>query len=136
MATSTPRPSVSRLISATTSQPVGSRVIVAPNWRDDSTTLGQRIHADDQCRTTQPGSKRRTQTDRSLGEHRHAVTDLHIAALCPGYAGGRDVRDHEDLLIRQVSGIGVRFARASGTRRYSAHAPLMVFPNLHPPIGP
>jgi hypothetical protein len=58
----------------------------------------------DQCRTAQPCSKRRTQTDRSLGEHRHAVTDLHIAALRPGDAGGSDVRDHEDLLIRQSLG--------------------------------
>ena len=34
------------------------------------------------------------------------------------------------------SGIGARFARASGTSRYSAHAPSMVLPKRQPPSGP
>jgi len=34
------------------------------------------------------------------------------------------------------SGIGARLARASGTSRYSAHAPLIVLPNRQPPSGP
>src|SRR5262245_37760230 len=33
-------------------------------------------------------------------------------------------------------GMGARFALASGTSRYSAHAPLMVLPNLQPPRAP
>ena len=33
-------------------------------------------------------------------------------------------------------GIGARFARASGTSRYSAQAPLMVLPNRQPPSAP
>jgi len=35
-----------------------------------------------------------------------------------------------------ASGITARFARACGTRRYSAHAPLMVLPKRHPPSAP
>jgi hypothetical protein len=33
-------------------------------------------------------------------------------------------------------GMGARFALASGTSRYSAHAPSMVLPNRQPPSGP
>src|SRR5216110_1714682 len=37
---------------------------------------------------------------------------------------------------RKSSGILARFACAFGTKRYSACAPLIVFPNFHPPMGP
>ena len=37
---------------------------------------------------------------------------------------------------RRSSGIGARLARASGTSRYSAQAPLIVLPKRHPPTPP
>ena len=46
------------------------------------------------------------------------------------------ISGHISTFVGETWGIVARFARASGTSRYSAHAPLIVLPNRQPPSGP
>ena len=69
-------------------------------------------------------------------EHGDGVTDLDVAAFGAGQTGREDVRAQQHGFVGEIAGIGARLARASGTSRYSAQAPLMVLPNRQPPSAP
>ena len=122
MATSTPRPPVSRLIAAT-----GSSIAVV----DDDVgaealrhlePLGDRVDADDERRPPQPRAQRRAQADRALREHRHGVADLDAAAFGAAQAGREDVGHQHDLLVgepvgnRRQVGPGVGHQQVLGPR--------------------
>jgi len=48
----------------------------------------------------------------------------------------RQYRQQDDLFRHSIIGIFARFACAFGNQEVFACAPLIVFPNFHPPIGP
>ena len=102
MATSTPRPSVSRLIS-------GDGIAVLRVQRDigaeaprNRQPLGVRIDADDQRGALELGAERGAQADRALREDRHGVADSNVAALRTATARSRRCPAEHDLFVGQA----------------------------------
>ena len=65
-----------------------------------------------------------------------AVAGADVAAFGARYARRRDIGKHQHLLVAEFIGDERQVRAASGTSRYSAQAPLMVFPNRQPPRAP
>ena len=102
IATSTPRPSVSRMIASTGSSFEKSTTWSAPSRRAIASRSGTPVDGDDRRRAHQLRAGGGAEADRSLGEDRDAVADADAAALGAAEAGRHDVRAHQHLLVGQL----------------------------------
>ncbi len=80
---------------------------VGPHLPGDGQAFLDPVDDDDAAGTTQPGTCRRAETDRALGEDRHDVADPDVGLFRAAKSGGHDVRTHQHLFVRQA----VRYRR-------------------------
>ena len=85
---------------------------VGPEAPGHFEALGNRIHTDDETRAAQLRAERRAESDGALGEDRHRIAHLDVAAFRPTQSRREDVGHEHDLLV----GEGVRNVRQIGAR--------------------
>ena len=109
----------------------------APKRCAIASRAGTSVDGDDQRGAAQLRAERRAQADRALGEDGDRVADPDARRFRRRDSPVEKMSGTSSTSSSlRPSGIGARLARASGTSRYSAHAPSMVLPNRQPPSGP
>ena len=137
MATSTPRPSVSRMIAATGSSSMKFTTSVGSHPGGQLEAVLDRVDPDDQAGATKPRAGRRAQADRALGEHGDALAELDVATLGRRDARRRDVREQDALLVGEIIRdlrevrLGVRHAEVLGLHAVD-RVPEAPRPDHHP----